>query len=68
MSTEENKHLIRRYYHDLWNRWNLALADEIISEGLSFRGSLGVALRGRDARGVEAGGLQADPEEPGPLL
>jgi len=48
MSLEENKSLVRRYYDEMWNRWDLSLADELLGEGLTFRGSLGVAVRGRD--------------------
>jgi steroid delta-isomerase-like uncharacterized protein len=48
MSLEENKSLVRRYYEELWNRWGWPLADELIAEGLTFRGSLGVAAQGRD--------------------
>ena len=47
MSLEENKSLVRRYYDEMWNLWNLSLADELIGEGLTFRGSLGVAVQGR---------------------
>jgi steroid delta-isomerase-like uncharacterized protein len=32
----------------MWNRWDFALADEIIDEGIAFRGSLGVSVRGRE--------------------
>src|SRR5262245_28806854 len=47
MSVTENKSLVRRYY-EMWNRWDFALADELIAEDISFRGSLGVEVRGRE--------------------
>ncbi len=46
MSRETNKDIIRRYYEDLWNRWDPAVADELISGEIAFRGSLGVTVRG----------------------
>ena len=45
---DQNKNLIRRYYADLWNRWDDAAVDEIIAPGIKFRGSLGVTVSGRD--------------------
>ena len=48
MSTGEHKDLVRRYYEALWNRWDFALADELIAEGIAFRGSLGQTVQGRE--------------------
>jgi steroid delta-isomerase-like uncharacterized protein len=48
MSTGEHKDLVRRYYEALWNFWDFALADELVAEGIIFRGSLGDSVRGRD--------------------
>ena len=47
MSLQENKSLVRRYYEEMWNRWELALVDELLAEGITFRGSLGVTVQGR---------------------
>ena len=46
MSGDTNETIIRTYYEDLWNRWNLAIADELISSAIVFRGSLGLSVRG----------------------
>ena len=48
MSTGEHKDLVRRYYESLWNRWDFALAEELIAEDIVFRGSLGDSVRGRE--------------------
>ena len=48
-ATESNKTVIRRFYDELWNQWNLATADEIVAPDVSFRGSLGTSLAGIDA-------------------
>src|SRR5688500_18415528 len=45
---ERNRAPVRRYYEELWNAWNLALVDELLGETVSFRGSLGVSVEGRD--------------------
>lgn len=49
MGPPDSKALVRRYYEELWNAWDLSLADELLAPDLSFRGSLGVETRGRDA-------------------
>ncbi|MBI1913243.1 MAG: ester cyclase [Planctomycetes bacterium] len=48
MSTEANKAIVRQYYDDLWNTWDLDLADELLGPNVEFRGSLGVTVRGLD--------------------
>ena len=40
--------LVRRFYADLWNRWDDTGVDDILSEGFVFRGSLGAEAIGRD--------------------
>ena len=46
--TTDNKALVRRYYDDLWNKWDLAIVDKIISDDFTFRGSLAVTVEGRE--------------------
>src|SRR6516165_2933512 len=48
MRAESCKELVRRYYEVLWNRWDFALADELIAESIVFRGSLGTSVQGRE--------------------
>ncbi len=39
--------LVRRFYAEIWNRWDDALVDELLDAELVFRGSLGEEVRGR---------------------
>ena len=48
MTPQANKDLIRRYYEEMWNRWDLALADKLVSQAIRFRGSLGTTVEGID--------------------
>lgn len=47
MSMQENKTLVRQYYEEMWNRWDFTLADKLLADDLTFRGSLGTTCRGR---------------------
>jgi predicted ester cyclase len=40
--------LVTRFYHRLWNEWDDAAVDEVLSAGFLFRGSLGDQTEGRD--------------------
>lgn len=40
--------MIRHFYGELWNLWRLEVADEVVSSGVRFRGSLGSTHEGRD--------------------
>lgn len=46
--SENNKAVVRRFYDEVWNRWNLAAADEILAPDIHFRGSLGTSHVGID--------------------
>ena len=49
MSPQANQNLIVRYYHEMWNKWNFAPADQLLAEEISFRGSLGTETHRRAA-------------------
>ena len=46
MSLASNKILVERYYHQLWNLWDLGIVEEIVTPDVRFHGSLGVAVEG----------------------
>ena len=46
MSTNKNKSVVRRYYEEMWNRWDLSLAEDLLAPDLRFRGSLGTEAEG----------------------
>lgn len=46
---EQNKNLIRRFFDELWNSWNFAKADELLAPDITFQGTLGSQIKGRDA-------------------
>lgn len=48
MSRDANEAVIRRFYEELWNEWRLDAAEEIVSSGIRFRGSLGTTVTGRE--------------------
>jgi steroid delta-isomerase-like uncharacterized protein len=41
--------LIHRYYEELWNSWNFAIANDLLAEDIVFHGSLGVSVQGISA-------------------
>jgi predicted ester cyclase len=49
MSAESNEAVVRRFYDELWNRWHLTVADEIVAPAVEFRGSLGKTAQGLEA-------------------
>jgi predicted ester cyclase len=40
--------LVVAFYAELWNHWDDAAVDEVLDEDFTFRGSLGIATRGRE--------------------
>lgn len=47
MSHDANEAVVRRFYEELWNEWRLDVAEEVVSNGIRFRGSLGTTVVGR---------------------
>jgi steroid delta-isomerase-like uncharacterized protein len=48
MAESETGRLVRRFYADVWNRWDDPAIDDLLAEDFVFRGSLGDEVRGRD--------------------
>ncbi|HJQ30116.1 MAG TPA: ester cyclase [Rubrobacter sp.] len=46
--SEVNQAVIERFYNEMWNEWNFAVAEEIVAPNVRFRGSLGSTLEGLD--------------------
>ena len=44
--SEKNKEIVRRYYEELWNPWDLEAAHRLISPEMEFLGSLGITVGG----------------------
>jgi steroid delta-isomerase-like uncharacterized protein len=44
-----NLAVIRRFYDQLWNQWRIEIAQEILSNTIHFRSSLGSIIEGREA-------------------
>ncbi len=40
------KALVRRFYSEVWNKWNLPALEELISPDITFRGSIGTTVNG----------------------
>lgn len=45
---EDHKKTVRRFYDELWNRWNYAVIGEILTPDIAFHGSLGVRKNGHE--------------------
>ncbi|MEM9329350.1 MAG: ester cyclase [Bacteroidota bacterium] len=47
-SEDHNRHLIGRWYLEMWNDWDKGVIPAIVDEQISFRGSLGREQRGHE--------------------
>lgn len=48
MDTENNRKLVRRFYEELWNRWDYDIIGEILTPDIVFHGSLNIDATGHD--------------------
>jgi steroid delta-isomerase-like uncharacterized protein len=62
MSIEKNKAVIRRHVEEIFNRGNLAVADEIISPDYVYHGPAGEFKGPEGFKKMVAGALQAFPD------
>lgn len=42
----KQEEVVRKYYNDMWNKWDFSLADKLLDKQISFRGSLGSTVVG----------------------
>ena len=47
-SLEEHKIVVRRFYDELWNRWDYGVIGELLTPDIGFHGSLGVREDGHE--------------------
>jgi predicted ester cyclase len=60
---DETDGLVRRFYEQLWNRWDDGAVEGILAADFEFQGSLGTVTRGRDEwRGYRDGIRAAVPD------
>lgn len=45
----DNKELVKSYYEKLWNEHDKSLIDTLLSDDISFHGSLGLTCNGKEA-------------------
>lgn len=45
---ENHKATVRRFYDELWNKWNYDIIGEILTPDIGFHGSLGVQKSGHE--------------------
>ncbi len=45
-AADRNRLMIKRFYHEMWNRFDQSLIPELLTEDIRFRGSLGQSKTG----------------------
>ncbi len=45
---QDRKALVRRFYEELWNRWDYGVIGDLLTDDISFHGSLGMDATGHD--------------------